>query len=200
MTLLLKRKFAITILRLFGWTMHGAPPQDKRCVLVAAPHTSNWDFPLLMLFAAAYGLKISWFAKKSLFNPLTGGAMRAMGGVAVDRASRHNLVAQMANRFSSQTEFILVVPTEATRKRSEYWRSGFYQIATEAQVPVVPTYLDFEKKQGGFGKPVWPTGDVKNDMQYFREFYQDKKGRFPDQFGPVRLKEEIDSGEQPNGH
>ncbi len=162
-------------------------------MLVAAPHTSNWDFPLLLLFAMAYGVKIHWFAKKSLFTPLTGWLMRGLGGVAVDRGSPHNLVAQMAMKFSSQAEFLLVVPTEATRKRTEFWKSGFYQIAMQAKVPIVPTFLDYGQKQAGFGQSLWPTGDVAEDMQYLRAFYQDKKGLFPAQFGPVRLKDEMDN-------
>jgi len=186
----LKKLFAETLLGLFGWKKHGSAPTEPRCVLIAAPHTSNWDFPLVILFAAAYGLKIHWLGKHTLFTPLTSRLMRALGGIPVKRSAAHNLVDQLKQEFSARERFILVVPTEGTRSRTEYWKSGFYYIAKTAAVPIVPTFLDFKTKRAGFGEPLWPTADVRHDMQQLRDFYRGRTGRHPGQFGPVRLKEE----------
>lgn len=185
-----RKKLSIWVLKWLGWTMQGHAPTHRRCVLIAAPHTSNWDFLYMLLFASASDLQVRWLAKKSLFNPLMGWFMRALGGIAVDRGAAEHMVADLTDVFEREQDMILVVPTEATRARTEYWKSGFYRIAKGAGVPIVPTFLDFSRRQGGFGASLLPTDDVGADMQYFRNFYADKKGLYPEQFGPVRLREE----------
>jgi 1-acyl-sn-glycerol-3-phosphate acyltransferase len=186
----MKKSLARWLLRITGWQLDGARPEFNRYVLIAAPHTSNWDLPLMLLFAAAFDIKVTWMAKHNLFFPPVGWIMRAMGGLPIVRHQSGNVVDAMAESFSTAAGLVLVVPTEGTRKRTEYWKSGFYHIARQAKVPIVPSFLDFGRKRGGFGPPLLTTGDVKVDMQYFRDFYHDMKGKFPDQVGPVRLKEE----------
>ena len=187
----LKKKLATMLLRRLGWTLAGSAPAHPRCVLIAAPHTSNWDFLYMLLYAAAFGLNVRWLAKKSLFNPAMGWFMRALGGIAVDRGAAQDVVAELTAVFAREPSLMLVIPTEATRARTEYWKSGFYRIAKAANVPVVPSYLDYERRQAGFGPALNPTGDVSADMQQLRGFYADKVGLYPVQFGPVRLREEI---------
>ena len=109
-------------------------------------------------------------------------------GTLVD--SQADIVASMAEAFATNDQLILVVPTEGTRDRTDHWKSGFYHIARQAGVHIVPSYLDFGQKRGGFGPALLPTGDIGRDMQYFRDFYHGMEGKFPEQFGPVRLKEE----------
>lgn len=186
----MKRKIARMILRLAGWRIEGERPMHSHFVLIAAPHTSNWDFPLMLLFAAAFDLKVSWLAKHSLFFPPMGWIMRALGGVPVERHKNRDVVSGMVEAFTGRPGLVLVVPTEGTRKRMDHWKSGFYHIARGAGVPIVPSYLDFGQRRGGFGPALSPSGDIREDMQYFRDFYAGMSGKYPGQFGPVRLREE----------
>lgn len=191
----MKKHLARWILRITGWQLDGARPEYNRYVLIAAPHTSNWDFLLMLLFAAAFDIKVTWMAKHSLFFPPMGWILRAMGGMPIIRHKSRNVVDAMVDSFSTSAQLVLVVPTEGTRERTDYWKSGFYHIARQANVPIVPSFLDFGRKRGGFGPPLQLSGDVRTDMQYFRDFYQGMQGKFPSQFGPIKLKEEEQSGD-----
>lgn len=171
-------------------------PECERYVLIAAPHTSNWDFPLMLLFAAAFDIRIKWMAKHSLFRPPMGPFMRAMGGLPIVRHENRNIVDTFVAEFASVEPLVLVVPAEGTRKRTEYWKSGFYHIARQAKVPIVPSLLDWGEKRGGFGPALIPTGDTVQDMQYFRDFYRGMTGKFPDMVGAIRLREEDASKEE----
>jgi 1-acyl-sn-glycerol-3-phosphate acyltransferase len=186
----MKQRIARWLLRLRGWQIEGEKPEYRRYVLIAAPHTSNWDFPLMLAFAAAFGIKVQWFAKHSLFCPPFGWIMRALGGIPVIRHQNSNLVDALVESFKLEADLALVVPTEGTRTRVEYWKSGFYHIARRAGVPIVPSFLDYARKRGGFGPAMLTTDNIQADMAYFREFYKDMLGKFPEQFGPVRLREE----------
>jgi 1-acyl-sn-glycerol-3-phosphate acyltransferase len=178
------------LLAITGWKPDGIRPDTPSCVLIAAPHTTNWDFPFLLIFAAYYQLQIRWMGKHSLFRPPMGWLMRALGGIPITRHRREHIVAAMARSFKEHEHLILVVPAEGTRSRADYWKSGFYHIAHTAGVPIVMSYLDYERKTGGFGAPVHLTGDVSKDMDQIRAFYLDKAGKHPTNFGPVRLREE----------
>jgi 1-acyl-sn-glycerol-3-phosphate acyltransferase len=186
----MKKRLARWLLRVTGWELVGNRPLHSKYVLIAAPHTSNWDFPLMLLFAAAFEIKVSWVAKHSLFHPPMGWIMRALGGIPIVRHKQGNMVTALAEKFLEAPRLVLVVPTEGTRDHSQYWKSGFYHIARRAGVPIVPSFLDFGSRRGGFGPALNTTGDIRADMQYFRDFYAGMTGKFPDQFGPVRLKEE----------
>ncbi len=186
----MRQSLARWLLRRLGWTIEGQRPPLEHYVLIAAPHTSNWDFPLMLLFAAAFDIKVTWMAKHSLFWPPLGWFMRAMGGMPIVRHQNRNVVESMVDDFNASPEMVLVVPAEGTRDRAEYWKSGFYHIARLSGVPVVPSYLDFGERRGGFGPPLQVTGDVTRDLDQFRDFYRGMQGKFPDQFGPVRLREE----------
>ena len=186
----MRQRFARWLLARLGWRMEGAKPAEPRYVLIAAPHTSNWDFPLMLLFAAAYDIKVTWMAKHSLFWPPLGWFMRLMGGMPITRHSSRGVVGDMVEAFSQRSELVLVVPTEGTRDRAEFWKSGFYHIARQAGVPIVPSFLDFGEMRGGFGAPVKVTGNPVTDMDQFRTFYAGMQGLHPELFGPIRLAEE----------
>lgn len=186
----MKQRFARWLLQLFGWKLEGPRPVLERYVLIAAPHTSNWDFPLMLAFAAAFDIKVTWMAKHSLFLPPFGWLMRLLGGMPVFRHENRNVVDAMVDVFGKVNQLVLVVPTEGTRERTQHWKSGFYHIARQAGVPIVPSFLDFGQKRGGFGPALAMTGDVGRDMQYFRDFYAGMTGKFPAQVGPIRLREE----------
>jgi 1-acyl-sn-glycerol-3-phosphate acyltransferase len=173
-----------------GWEPEGERPRPRRFVLIAAPHTSNWDLPYLLALAELFDVRVSWLGKSSLFRPPFGPVMRALGGIPVRRDRRSNLVAQVADAFANTADLALVVPAEGTRGRTEYWKSGFYHMARTAKVPIVCGYLDYARKRGGFGPAFEPSGDVARDMDFVRAFYADKVGKFPECFGPVRLRDE----------
>ncbi len=191
MTKLLARLF----LRLTGWRPEGTRPNVPRFVLIAAPHTSNWDLAYLLALSATFDIKVSWMGKHVLFRPPIGWLMRRLGGISVVRDRRSNLVDQMAQTLRSAEQMALVVPSEGTRGYTPYWKSGFYHIARSADVPIVMGYLDYPHKRGGFGPALQTTGDVRVDMDEIRAFYADKTGRYPKQFGPIRLKEELTDAE-----
>jgi 1-acyl-sn-glycerol-3-phosphate acyltransferase len=159
-------------------------------VLIAAPHTTNWDFPYLLIFAAYFELEIRWMGKHSLFRPPMGWVMRAFGGIPVVRSRRENVVDAMARSFKEHDRLILVVPAEGTRSRGDYWKSGFYHIARLADVPIVMSYLDYTKKRGGFAPAFRLSGDMGTDMDRVRDFYGDKEGKYPANFSAIRLREE----------
>ena len=186
----MKKWLAVQILHLLGWKIEGNRPQMQHCVMIAAPHTSNWDFPMMMLFTAAFELKIRWMAKHNLFRPPLGLIMRALGGVPIIRHRKSNMVTSMIEQFKKQEQFILVVPAEGTRGRTEHWKSGFYHIAHGAGVPILLSYLDYSKKRGGFGPEVPTSGNIEADMDILRNFYAPMQGKFPDLSGPVELREE----------
>lgn len=182
---------ARAFLKATGWNTEGERPRDRRFVLIAAPHTSNWDLVYLLALSELFGVRVSWMGKDTLFRPPLGWLMRLAGGIPVVRHKRGNLVAQAVQRFSELEDFALVVPAEGTRGAVDYWKSGFYHIARSADVPIVLGYLDYARRRGGFGPALRATGDVKKDMDQIRAFYSDKVGKYPGRFAEPRLKEEL---------
>jgi 1-acyl-sn-glycerol-3-phosphate acyltransferase len=178
-------------LRLSGWRLEGEKPQERRFVLVAAPHTSNWDFAYLIALAAISDLKISWMGKHVLFRPPLGWLMRRVGGIPIVRHRHSDTVSHMATAFEESESLALVVAVEGTRGYVPHWKSGFYHIARAAKVPIVLGYLDYARRRGGFGPVLSVSQDIGSVMDGIRSFYADKVGKYPDQFGEVRLKEEM---------
>ncbi|MBW2268358.1 MAG: lysophospholipid acyltransferase family protein [Deltaproteobacteria bacterium] len=187
----MRRWLAGCFLRLSGWEPEGVRPTEARFVLIAAPHTSNWDMLFLFAMAGFFDVKIRWMGKHVLFHWPLGWFLRKLGGVPVVRHKAGNMVEQMAQLLRDADSLALVIPVEGTRGYVPHWKSGFYHIACAAGVPIVMSYLDYARKCGGFGPALLPTGDLRSDMDEIREFYAGKVGRHPDQFGAVRLKEEM---------
>ena len=131
-------------LRCFGWKLLGERPPFKKYLILAAPHTSNWDVPVMLAMSYVYGIRVSWIGKHSLFRGPLGPLMRFLGGVPVDRRARHNAVQQMADEFHRRDELCLMITPEGTRDRAEHWKSGFYYIARSAGVPIVLGLIDFK--------------------------------------------------------
>ena len=188
-----RRFLARLVIVMTGWKPEGHRPEPKQYVLIAAPHTTNWDFLYLIAFAWLFDMKISFMAKHTLFWPPLGWIMRAFGGLPVERHKRTNLVTALAGLFDEHEELGLVVPAEGTRGYVDYWKSGFYHIAKTAEVPIVMSFLDYERKVGGFGPAVTATEDVVGLMDAVRAYYGDKKGKYPEDFGRILLREEEES-------
>jgi 1-acyl-sn-glycerol-3-phosphate acyltransferase len=171
-------------LRLNGWTVEGTLPEHARkAVLIAAPHTSNWDLPYTLMVAFCLNLNVYWMGKASLFKFPFGPVMRWLGGIAVDRSKNNNLVAASAAAIrAADGPLQLVVPPEGTRGKTRHWKTGFYFIALEAQVPIILAYMDYEQKRSGLGPIFQPTGNVEADLAEIKRFYAPIKGRNPTQF------------------
>lgn len=187
------------ILRLVGWKAAPGEPPRGGCVVVCAPHTSNFDYVLMLAVAWIHGLSLSFLGKEALFKGPLGWLMRATGGVPVNRSAPQGLVGQMVEAFQRNPGMHLAIPAEGTRSRTEHWKSGFYRIAQQANVPIVLAFVDSATKTSGFGPTFTPTGDMAADMDIAREFYADKVGVKPAEFGPIRLREELDEGTQGTG-
>lgn len=183
---------------LWRWKVVQQEPIPDRCVMIAAPHTSNWDFPITLAMAGVSDIDIRWLGKAQMFNPVLGPIFRALGGISVQRSSSNGLVGDLAAEFARHDRLVLVVPAEGTRGAVEYWKSGFYQIALQAGVPIVCAFVDRSTRTGGFGPVIMPTGDVAADMDRIRAFYDGKTGLKPNRFGVPRLREE-DAATATNG-
>lgn len=173
-------------LRLLGWRVEGAIPDEPKFVAIAAPHTSYWDFPHMIAFAFATGQHVCFLMKASLFIGPLGTLFRALGGIPVDRASSGGLVESVAREFAEHDALIVVIAPEGTRARGEYWKSGFYHLAKRAGVPIALGFLDYGRGVVGYGPLFWPGGDA--DEQRLAAFYADKRGRYPENETPPRLR------------
>jgi len=179
---------------ILGWKAVGNRPKPDKYVMIAAPHTTNMDGVLLLAATGTYGMKISWMIKHTMLKiPIFGWLLRLTGAVGINRTANHGLVTQMVEKFHSREKFILAIPPAGTRSYRDYWKSGFYVIAKEAGVPIVPGYLDYEKKIAGFGEPFMPS-DVKKDMDHLREFYKDIAPRYPKLKSRIFLRLEEEEG------
>jgi 1-acyl-sn-glycerol-3-phosphate acyltransferase len=158
-------------------------------VVVFAPHTSNWDFPLLLLARSALELRSSYLGKHTLFRPPFGWLFRALGGIPVNRSDAHHLVEQIANEFRTRDRLWLAMAPEGTRTKTDHWKSGFYRIALAARVPVLLSYIDASRKECGVGPLLELSGDSERDLALIREFYADKRGIHPELAGDVRFQD-----------
>ena len=161
-----------------GWTPSGEFPPYRKFVLMGASHTSNWDFLVFLGTVKALGRQVRFIGKLSLFKWPMGDFMRALGGVPVDRSSPQDLVSQIVAQFDSHEDFVLVIAPEGTRSATSRWRTGFYQIALKAGVPIVCAGPDYPSKRGVIGPVIHPTGDMEADLPAF-DFFRTLTLRHP---------------------
>jgi 1-acyl-sn-glycerol-3-phosphate acyltransferase len=163
-----------------GWTIEGQPPAQRRCVILGAPHTSNWDFIFFLGAVTQLGLSPSFMGKLPLFRwPMTR-FMLDMGGIPVDRNARDkNYVDQVVAAFAAAHELTLVIAPEGTRGPIKGWRSGFYHIAHGAAVPIYPAWVDNATMKGGIGPAIVPSGDYGADLRKIAQFYYSVMPRHP---------------------
>jgi 1-acyl-sn-glycerol-3-phosphate acyltransferase len=172
------------------WTLRSEPAPARPSVLIGAPHTSNWDFVLMLAIAWRLGIDVRWLGKSSLFAGWRGPIMRGLGGIPVDRADPSRVVGEVVARIRAGEVFGLVVTPDGTRGAHEYWKSGFYRIARETGMPVTLGYVDRRTMTTGLGPTIELTGDVSADMERIRAFYADTSGVHPAQRVEPRLREE----------
>ena len=177
------------LLRFFGWTFESCEPIQNKCVLIAAPHTSNWDFPMMLVYGFKLNLKYYWLGKHTLFFGPIGVFLRKLGGISVDRSKKNDFVTTLSKEIATKEECILIIPPEGTRSRSRYWKSGFLHIARKADVPIVFGRLDYKKRNLTFSKHISGRLSDEEIMEFAATFYSDVSALNPANFGPVRLKE-----------
>jgi 1-acyl-sn-glycerol-3-phosphate acyltransferase len=177
------RALALTFLKVFGWRLEGRLPDVDKLVVIAAPHTSNWDLPVLLSLGFSLRAKACWLGKHSLFRWPFGLMFRWMGGIPVYRSSSHNMVEQTVETFRNSEKLILAIPPEGTRSKVSYWKTGFYYIALGAETPVAMAFIDYKRKASGIGPTLYPTGDIEADMEVIRNFYATVTAKYPDKAG-----------------
>ncbi|MBN9139844.1 MAG: 1-acyl-sn-glycerol-3-phosphate acyltransferase [Micrococcales bacterium] len=185
-----RRVLARLFWALSRWKLVSEPAPSRPTVLIGAPHTSNWDFVLMLGIAWRLGIDIRWLGKKSLFAGWRGPVMRALGGIPVDRTDASRVVDEVVARVHSGEVFGLVVTPDGTRGGNTHWKSGFYRIARETGMPVTLGYVDRTTMTTGLGPTLELTGDVAADMDRIRAFYADKAGFRPERRVEPRLSSE----------
>ena len=181
------------VLRLAGWRLCFDGLPARQGVLIVYPHTSNWDFVFGILAKWGIGMPVTFWGKDSLFRlPLLGPWLRWLGGVPVDRASANGIVGQMARELTAareQDRFLwLALAPEGTRRHANAWRSGFYHVAREAQVPVGLGFLDYRKREVGVEYFMLLSGDRSADMAEMRQQLSSRTGRHPQLAAPIELQ------------
>lgn len=165
--------------RLSRWSLSTRPGPDRPSILLGAPHTSNWDFVLMLGIAWRLGIDVRWLGKASLFSGWRGPLMRVLGGIPVDRGDPARVVEDMVQQVHGGETFCLVITPDGTRGGHEHWKSGFYRIARETGLPVILGYVDRTTMTTGLGPTIDLTGDITADMDRIRDFYSDKSGFHP---------------------
>lgn len=186
-----KKQIAELILKLIRWTAVGEAPDVPKYILLSAPHTTNWDLPNLLMATWSRGVSVNFLAKYQLFRGPLGPFMRMLGGVPVRRDGKHGMVGAMAEEFAKADTMALAIPAAGTRSGTDHWKSGFYRIAIAAEVPIVCAFVDYSTKTLGFGPTMTPTGDVEADLDFFREFYADKRGKFVENESEIRFRDSV---------
>jgi 1-acyl-sn-glycerol-3-phosphate acyltransferase len=176
----LLRGLAFSFLKVFGWRLEGRLPDVDKLVVIAAPHTSNWDLPVLLSLAFALRAKACWLGKHSLFRRPFGFFFRWMGGIPVYRSASQNMVAQSVEMFRNSKKLILTIPPEGTRSKVSHWKTGFYYIALGAGTPIAMAFIDYKRKASGVGPTLYPTGNIEADMEVIRNFYATVTAKYPD--------------------
>ena len=180
------KPLARIILTLLGWRLLDPPQRPARAVVVAYPHTSNWDALYAQLGKLALGLDAHWVGKDNLFRWPFAGILRRLGGIPVDRRASHGFVTQMAAQFAAHPDFLLVMAPEGTRRLTAGWKSGFYRIALEAGVPLILTTVDYARREVGILAYVELSGDPDADIATIAAHYAGRHGRNPELASPIR--------------
>ena len=176
------RALATWLLRLLGWRITGRLPDAPRFVLIVAPHTSNWDFPLCMLAMFATGLRLTWLAKHSIFFWPVRGLLRWAGGMPVDRGAPQGVVSTAIRMLTGEAKCCIGISPEGTRKYTDTWKTGFHRIAMGAGVPIFPIWLDYPNKIFGLGELYHPTGDITTDVAALSRVFRRDMALYPDRY------------------
>ena len=170
------------VFKLIGWRIVGEIPKLEKCLVISAPHTSNWDFLIGRCFAYITGLKTKYLIKSELYVWPLSLLIKWNGGIPVYRKTGKNTVDQVVQMIKKADSIILAIAPEGTRKRVVKWKTGFYYIAEKANIPIVLMYMDYKKKEIGYFDVLIPSGDLQKDLTTIQEYYKDVVGCKPDQY------------------
>ena len=171
------------ILKIFGWRItRGLPEGLEKCVLIVAPHTSNYDFIIGRLAFYALGVKVKFLIKKEVFR--YGGSLifKPLGGIPVDRSKSNHMVSYIAEQFKKKNKLCVIITPEGRRSLNTRWRKGFYYIALKSDVPIALGVLDYKYKTAGIEEVLYPGGDFEKDFAFIEEFYRGRNARFPENY------------------
>jgi 1-acyl-sn-glycerol-3-phosphate acyltransferase len=170
------------IFKISGWHVNGRIPAEvKKSIMIAAPHTSNWDFLFARCAFYIMGIDVRYTIKKEAMVGPLGWLLKKMGALPVDRSKNNSLVQTMIDILEESDKMVILVTPEGTRKYQPRWRKGFYYTAVGANVPIVLGYLDYPKKEAGVGPVFYPTGNVEADIEEIKKFYRTKTAKYPAQ-------------------
>lgn len=176
------RGFARFLLWVMRWKIVGNPPNRRHFIVTAAPHTSNMDGLIFLIASVAMGLELHWIGKHTLFKGLGGRFLRWMGGISVERHAARDFVGQVAEEFRTREQLVIVIAPEGTRGRVTRWKSGYYRMAQQAQVPIALGFMDYPSRRVGFGPALEVSDDYEADMAQMMDFYRHVTGKFPERF------------------
>jgi 1-acyl-sn-glycerol-3-phosphate acyltransferase len=177
------KKFSKWILKLFGWRLEGeAPVGYDKLLIVEAPHTSNWDYPIGMLLITSIGVRVNVVIKKELFFWPLGPLLRWLGAIPIDRSGNLSKVDALAKLFQEKDKLNLAITPEGTRSLNKTWKKGYYFIAVKAGVPILLTAIDYKRKVGIIGPLLHPTGNYEEDLKKIESFYKGITAKFPEKF------------------
>lgn len=185
----LRRTFARTVLRATRWELGGDVPRAG--ILVGAPHTSAWDWLVMLMIAWGNGARPHVLVSHTFFSGVTGWVLRRTGGIPLDRSDPGDTIRALLELAATGEDFLLVIAPEGTRGKGEYWKPGFYRIAGQTGLPISLGYVDRPTRTLGIGPSFVPSGDVKADMDFVRAFYADKQGINPKNRTEPRLRDEL---------
>lgn len=174
-----------TMMALTGWRFEGTLPDLAKFVIVVVPHTSNWDFVFGVYAKLALALEVTWIGKHTLFRWPLGAVFRRLGGVPVIRDKAHDVVSQVVAEFNARDRMVFALAPEGTRSRVDEWRSGYWHIARQAQVPIVPVGLDYRKRAIVIGEPLTTGDTLEADEQLLRQFFSQIQPRVPAGYSPI---------------
>ena len=180
----MKKSISKIIFQIIGWKVVGKLNYPDKCLVIAAPHTSNWDFFIGRCYAYIIGIVPKYLIKSELFLPILRSLIKWNGGIPVYRHSKNNVVDQITEIYNSTDKFILGSSPEGTRRRVERWRTGFYHIAVKSEVPILLLKMDYEKKEIGIINEFHPSGDIDKDLLFIQNQYKNIKGKIPKNYNP----------------
>ncbi len=160
-----------------GWRIKGSIPIEKKYILIAAPHSSNWDFVFFLFVVFKFRLSIHWMGKHTMFKWPFKWVLKRLGGIPIDRRENNNLVDAMTAIFNESKELIVTIAPSGTRRKVSKWKTGFYRIANQAKIPIACGFIDYKNKIIGIDQVISPTGNMEEDISTIRSFYTNYSGK-----------------------